>query len=219
MRKDTIVVHSGGLDSSVCLALAMREFGSSNVLSLSFSYNQRHSNELDSAAKICTDWGVDHVVIDIASLCAITEDALTNKNVPIEWSSGQQATSLVVGRNGLMARLASIHANHLGANSIYMGVMEQEAREIGYRDCSREYIALKQQILRIDLNNPSFEIRTPLIDLDKSQVIGLAHELGLLSYLLNTTISCYEGIKLEGCGKCPACHLRQRGLKKFYQTN
>ena len=58
--KKAVVVHSGGMDSSLCLALAIEEFGRENVLSLSFRYGQRHSPELAQAERICQDWGVDH---------------------------------------------------------------------------------------------------------------------------------------------------------------
>ena len=163
MRKKAVVVHSGGMDSTLCLALAMREFAKEDILSLSFSYKQRHSTELQAAEKICQLWGIDHVVADLSTLAQITHNALTDPTIPIE--SGN--TTLVVGRNGLMARLAAIYAHELGANCIYIGVMELEAHEVGYRDCSEEYVKLKEKILQLDLDNPHFEIRTPLIHMKK----------------------------------------------------
>ena len=83
-KKKTLVCHSGGMDSSICLALAIQEFGKEEVLSLSFNYNQRHSPELIQAKKICIDWNVDHAVIDLRCLQEITDNALMNPSLLIK---------------------------------------------------------------------------------------------------------------------------------------
>lgn len=217
--KKAIVIHSGGMDSSICLALACKEFGKEHILSLSFSYQQRHSPELNQAAKICLDWGVDHKIVNIDSMQAITKNALTDPSIPIEHDAGQLPNTLVVGRNGLMARLGAIHAHYLGARMIYMGVIEVEAWNSGYRDCSRAYMDLKQEILRIDLGDPEFEIRTPIVHLSKMETLELARELGILQYLLRETITCYEGLSREGCKICPACLLRNEGIRLFSEKH
>src|SRR4051794_26403640 len=98
----TIVVHSGGMDSSLCLAQAIQEFGKSNVLSVSFSYQQRHSIELERAALVCLHWGVSHTVLDISCLSQITDNALTRHSMDIVHLPGEAPNTLVVGRNGLM---------------------------------------------------------------------------------------------------------------------
>ncbi len=215
MKKKAVVVHSGGMDSSLCLALAVKEFGEKNVLSLSFSYNQRHSLELTRAAEISKHFSVDHVELDLSCLSLITESALIGNSKKIEHNSGGAPNTLVVGRNGLMARLASIHAHSLGAKCIYMGVMELEEANSGYRDCSRTYMDIIQTALRLDFNDPTFEIRTPIVKMNKKETMELGHKLGVLDYLLETTVTCYEGIEKEGCLKCPACKLRNNGLKIF----
>lgn len=217
--KKAIIVHSGGMDSSICLALAIREFMPSSVLSLTFCYGQRHSQEIAAAQKICKAWGVEHALIDLSVLSRLTHDAMTNKDIPLQWGESHVPSSLTVGRNGLMARLASIHAHQFGASCIYMGVMEEEALEVGYRDCSEEYIKLKEKILRLDLGNPQFEIRTPLIHLNKIDTLQLAQELGILNFLLDNTVTCYNGIQRQGCGECAACFLRNRGLALFKELN
>ena len=214
-RKKAIVIHSGGMDSSICLALAMQEFGKEHVLSLSFNYHQRHSPELQQAEMICRDWKVDHVVVNITCLQEITHNALVDSNQAIIQHEGEVPNTLVMGRNGLMARLGAIHAHHLGAHFLYMGVIEVEESNCGYRDCSREYMDLKQRILRIDLDDPLFEIRTPLVKMIKRETLELANRLQILDYLLKETITCYEGIRLEGCAQCPACKLRNEGIRQF----
>jgi 7-cyano-7-deazaguanine synthase len=215
MKKQALVVHSGGMDSSLCLALAVKEFGAQAVLSVSFTYQQRHGVELTQARKISEHFGVDHVELDLSCLARITQSALIGKTQEIQHQSGEAPNTLVVGRNGLMARVAGIHAHALGARCIYLGVMELEEANSGYRDCSRAYMDLIQAALRMDFADPDFEIRTPLVHLNKRDSMQLGYELGVLEYLLENTITCYEGIPHEGCLKCPACKLRNQGLKIF----
>lgn len=215
MNKKTVVVHSGGMDSSLCLALAIKEFGAHQVLSLSFTYNQRHSVELKKAAEISRYFGVDHVEVDLSCLSQITDSALIGDDKKIEHKTGETPNTIVIGRNGLMARVAGIHAQSLGASCIYLGVMELEAANSGYRDCSRSYMDIIQSALRLDFADPFFEIRTPLVTMNKKQSMELGNELGVLEYLLESTITCYEGIEKEGCLQCPACKLRNAGLKIF----
>jgi len=219
MQKKAIVIHSGGMDSSLCLALALKEFGPAQTVSLSFSYQQRHEVELNQAKKICRDWGVDHAVISIESLKKVTASALMNRTIEIEKQEGLPPNTMVIGRNGLMAHLAGMYAYDLGAECLYMGVMELEGANSGYRDCSRKYMDLHETLLRIDLDRPLFHIRTPLIRMTKKETMELAHELGLLSYLLEETITCYEGIPFWGCKRCPACFLRNQGIKEFTDEN
>jgi 7-cyano-7-deazaguanine synthase len=215
MKKKAVVIHSGGMDSSLCLALAIREFGAENVLSLSFSYNQRHSIELQQAARICFDWSVDHTVLNIDCLEKITKSALIGSVEPIHHRVGQVPNTIVIGRNGLMAHIGGIQAQHLGARCIYMGVIEVDGSNSGYRDCSRYYMDFQEQILRIDLDDSDFEIRTPLVKMSKKETMDLGYQFGVLEYLLCETVTCYEGIKKLGCGTCPACHLRNEGIKSF----
>jgi 7-cyano-7-deazaguanine synthase len=210
-----IVNHSGGMDSSICLALAIKEFGKDQVLSLSFNYGQTHSPELIQAAKICREWDVKHVILSVECFRQITDNALINSALQIIHERGQPPNTLVVGRNGLMARLAAILAHYLGSHQIFMGVIEVEHSSSGYRDCSRRYMDLMQEILRIDLDDAAFQIRTPIVHMTKCETMHLANELGILNFLLLETISCYKGIKHQGCEKCPACFLRNQGIEEF----
>lgn len=219
LTKKAVVVHSGGMDSSLCLGLAVKEFGPDPVLSLSFNYNQRHGNEVQRAATIAQHFQVDHAVLNLDCLSQITDNALTNPAKAITHEKGQVPSTLVVGRNGLMARLAGIHAHSLGAACIYLGVMELEGANSGYRDCSRAYMDLIQSALRLDFADHKFEIRTPLVQMTKAQTMELGHSLGVLEYLLEETVTCYNGIPKIGCRTCPACKLRNEGLREFLKTH
>ncbi len=217
MKKKALVVHSGGMDSSLCLALAIKEFGATNVLALSFDYGQRHQVELTQAQKIAAHFHVDHTTLKLECLNEITENALT-RSIDIAHSD-KCPNTLVAGRNGLFARLAGIHAYGLGAKVISLGIMELEVANSGYRDCSREYMDLIQRALRMDFAQSDFEISTPLVSMTKLESMELGFNLGVLEFLLEETVTCYEGIKHEGCGQCPACLLRNAGLREFLKSN
>ncbi len=218
ISKKAIVVHSGGMDSSLCLYLAIDQFGADNVLSMSFTYGQRHSNELGQAKIICDEWKVDNITVNLDCLTEITENSLTNHNLSIGSPDGVPNT-MVVGRNGLMARVAAIHANELGADCIFMGVIEVEEANSGYRDCSRKYMDIIQAALRLDFDNPNFEIKTPIVYMTKKQTMELGYQMGVLQFLLETTITCYNGIIGQGCGACPACNLRNEGIIEFVKEH
>lgn len=217
--KSAVIIHSGGMDSSLCLALAIKEFGPAQVLSLSFDYGQRHAEELKQAEKICADWQVDHLRIQIQFLSALTSNALLSHDIPIQHPIKQPPNTLVLGRNGLMARLGAIAAHERGAHCIFMGVLELEVANSGYRDCSRHYMDLMEKVLQLDLGDSSFQIRTPLVKMTKKETLELAEELGVLEYLLTQTISCYEGLQGEGCRVCPACRLKNEGIEAFHRES
>lgn len=202
-----VVAHSGGMDSSICLKLAIDAWGADNVLSLGFHYGQRHSTEHTAAQKIATAWGVKREVIDIPVLAKAGGNALVDMEIAIDG-----VNTAVPGRNGLIAWHTALMAHGLGAHEIYLGII---AVETHYRDCSREYIDKVEEILRWDLNDPHFHIRTPLVGMTKKETLALADTLQVLPFLLEETVTCYEGMKRRGCGKCPACLLRNQSLDDY----
>ncbi len=214
--KQAIVLHSGGMDSSICLAVARQNHPPEAILSLTIDYGQRHQAELAAAKKICQDWQIEHDVLEVDCLRKITQSALIDRSLNITPQQGDKPPStLVTGRNGLMARLAAIYADCLQANTLYMGVIEVESANSGYRDCNRDYIDKLQTILQIDLNNPNFQIITPVVHMTKQATLELANQLGVLNYLLEHTVTCYNGLPKLGCQQCPACDLRNQGLREF----
>lgn len=216
---DAIVVHSGGMDSSLCLALAVRDHGAAHVLSLGFDYGQRHHDELRRAAHIAAHFGVRRHVVEIGCYRALTRNALMDTDAEITHRPGEAPSTLVMGRNGLMARLAAILGEQIGAHLIYMGVIGVEAANSGYRDCTRDYMDRMQDILRLDVGHDALEIRTPLVDMTKAETMALGHALGCLGFLLDETVTCYRGVPHRGCGDCPACALRNEGIAQFYAAH
>jgi 7-cyano-7-deazaguanine synthase len=218
--KKCLVLFSGGMDSSICLQLAKKKWGVENVLALSFSYHQRHSVELEQAEKIAALWKVDHKILQIDTLREVSNSALIGREVNFEEGDEEfPPNTMVVGRNGLMLRLAAIYGYDRGVIDIFTGVMELEEANSGYRDCSRKYIDLMQEILRLDLGTQDFFIQTPLVKNTKKENMYLAYELGVLNYLLEETVTCYEGLKYQGCGVCPACVLRNPAIVDFQKEN
>lgn len=217
MQKTAVVAHSGGMDSSLCLALAVQEHGPEQVLAFNVDYGQRHSQEVVHAKKICEHFGVDYFNLSIEFLSKITTNALMDKTLEMLHEQGKPPNTLVLGRNGLIARLAAIFADGYGVKQVYMGVIEVESANSGYRDCTRHYMDLMQDILRLDLGRTDFEITTPLIYMTKADTLELGFQLGVLDYLLENTISCYQGVTKAGCRQCPACVLRNEGIREFQQ--
>jgi len=219
MSKTAIVAHSGGMDSSICLALAIREHGAQNVLAFNVNYGQRHHQDTAQAAKICQHFGVDQFSVAIDFLSKITTNALMDKNIEICHEPGKSPNTLVLGRNGLIARLAAIFGDNYGARQLYMGVIEVESSNSGYRDCSRHYMDLTQELLRLDLDKPDFVIKTPVVFMTKAETMECALDLGILEYLLENTVTCYRGLPKQGCQTCPACQLRNAGIREFLHKN
>ncbi len=214
LKKKAIVLLSGGMDSAICLGVAIKKWGKKNILAVSFNYQQRHGIELQLAKKRCHDQVIDHQVIDLSVLTKITENSLVNHQEKID---RKKLNTMVIGRNGLMAMITGIKAYLHGAEEIYLGVMELEIANSGYRDCSRHYMDLIEKILKIDLNQSNFQIQTPLIYMSKLETLELAHKLKLLPELFENTISCYQGVLNYGCGHCPACLLRNSAIKEFIE--
>jgi 7-cyano-7-deazaguanine synthase len=212
---DAIVLHSGGMDSSICLYLAVKRFGKDRVLSLGFDYGQRHGAELAAAETIAGLVGVRRRVVKVPDVIGWEDSSLLSKRLSISNGSGIP-NSFVPARNGLFLLMASPLAKQVGAQCLYIGVMELEGANSGYPDCSRAYIDAVQTVIRLDLQDPQFLIETPLIRMTKRDTIQLAHDLKILDLLLEHTVTCYEGLRGDGCKLCPACKLRNEGVREFF---
>ncbi len=212
MPYQAIVIHSGGLDSSLSLFIAKQAH--EKVLSLSFDYKQRAKKELEAAAFIAKSWGIDHQVIQVPYLRDLTSSALLEEGEKLLSEGLGPPPSFVMGRNGLFLRLAAIYLASVSGNFLYTGVIDAESSH--YPDCSKRYISLMQEILRLDLLNENFEIRAPLIELTKEETLVLADSLDILFFLLEHSVSCYKGLKKEGCSDCLSCKLRNEAIRSYF---
>ena len=198
-----IVVFSGGQDSTTCLFYAKRHF--KEVELVTFNYGQRHNTEIEVASKIAKDQGLKHHILDMSLLSQLTPNALTEDGIP---------NTFVPARNLLFLSFAGALAYQVNAKHIITGVCETDFS--GYPDCRDSFIKSMNVTLSLSMDR-DFVIHTPLMWLDKAQTWELSDELGVLNYVRHNTLTCYNGIIGDGCGKCPACKLRQRGLHQYLE--
>jgi len=211
-----VVLVSGGLDSTTCLAMA-REKGF-DLYALTFNYGQRHDHELNSAKMVVDFFNIqNHSIIDI-DLAQFGGSALTDKiDVPKKRDLSDMAeipVTYVPARNTVFLSLALAWAEVLGSFDIFIGVNALDYS--GYPDCRPEYISSFEKTANLatkaGVSGSSFRIHTPLIDMTKSEIVKVGMDLGV-DYSL--TSSCYDPDQ-EGnpCGLCDACYLRLKGFKE-----
>lgn len=205
---------SGGQDSATCLALAVRKHGAAQVAAITFRYGQRHALETTFAKRLAKRFGVaTHKIVAMDFYRHLTTNALLSKTAPIERKKGASCpTTVVEGRNAFFLLAAAVWAKELGATELYTGV--SEADYSGYPDCRAAFIRAQQKMLRLALEWP-VKIVTPFMHMSKAEEWALAERLGILDVIENGTLTCYNGIPGKGCGKCPACKLRNRGYAEF----
>jgi 7-cyano-7-deazaguanine synthase len=210
-----IVLVSGGLDSATCLALA-RQAGY-RCHALSFQYGQRHQVELDAARRVAAQLGaVEHRVMQI-DLAAFGGSALTDPAIAVPVSGTPSGSPIPVtyvpARNTIFLAFALAWAEVLQAHDVYIGVNAVDYS--GYPDCRPEFIAAFERMAnlatRAGLEDAApLRIRTPLIDLSKSEIIRRGIALGVD---FGATVSCYQAdVQGRACGECDSCRLRSAGF-------
>lgn len=211
MNQKAVVVFSGGQDSTTCLFWALERF--EEVVAVTFDYGQRHRLEIECAQRIAKDLGVEHHVLDMGLLSQLAPNALTRDDIPVQAGApGELPSTVVEGRNLLFFSFAAVLAKVKGFHHLVVGVSQTDFS--GYPDCRNDFIKSLNTTLNLAMDYP-FEIHTPLMWLDKSQVWGMADSMGKLSYIRENTLTCYEGVMGDGCGECPSCLLRKRGLERY----
>ncbi|HEY7091002.1 MAG TPA: 7-cyano-7-deazaguanine synthase QueC [Tepidisphaeraceae bacterium] len=211
-RGPAIVLVSGGVDSTTCLAIA-RHDGFTPLYSLSFDYGQRHCHELMAAEQISRAYGVrEHRVIKI-DLRQFGDSALTaDIAVPKDRSESQMSRDIpityVPARNTIFLSYALAWAEVLECDNVFIGVNALDYS--GYPDCRPEFIESFQQTARLGTKRAKFTIHAPLVHLTKAQIIRRGVELGV-DYAM--THSCYDpDAQGRACGRCDSCLLRKKGF-------
>jgi len=207
--KKAVVLFSGGLDSTTCLALAQSQ--GFECYALSFDYQQKHNAELNAAKQIATFFGVKHAILDLP---IISNSALTDPNQAVPEYTGREdiPATYVPARNTIFLSFALGWAEVLQAQDIFIGVSAVDYS--GYPDCRPEYIKAFQDLANLatktGVEAGSIKIHAPLSSLSKAETIQLGMKLGV-NYQM--TVSCYN-LNREGhaCGKCDSCTLRRKGF-------
>ena len=216
MSNKAVILLSGGLDSTTCLAIAKNQGFDLNALTL--NYGQRHDFELKSAQKIVDHFQIkNHSVVNI-DLAQFGGSALTDEiDVPKDRSESEMTDiplTYVPARNTVFLSLALAWAETLNAFNIFIGVNVLDYS--GYPDCRPEYIAAFEKTANLatkaGVSGERFKIHTPLINMKKSEIILNGLKLGV-DYSL--TSSCYDPLKNgTPCGHCDACILRLKGFQE-----
>ena len=205
-----LVVLSGGLDSTVCLALAA-DGAPVPPVALTFDYGQRHRVEIDRAREVAAHYGADHLVVSLDT-SAWGGSALTDPDVdvPAGGTTTGVPVTYVPARNSIFLAVALGVAEARDLDDVWIGVNAVDYS--GYPDCRPAFIEAFRQVAatgqRRGVDGDAVGIRTPLIDLSKADIVRLGVERGAP---LELTWSCYLG-DAAPCGTCDACLLRARGF-------
>ncbi len=212
--KKAVVLLSGGLDSTTCLALAQQQ-GFAPVC-LAISYGQRHSIELERARAVATSMGVTDFRIVSLSLrdiggSALTADIEVPKDRDEKGMAAEIPSTYVPARNTVFLSLALGLAEVVGATDIFIGVNAVDYS--GYPDCRPEFIrafeALAQLATKAGVQGARFTIHAPLSAMTKADIIRAGLAAGV-DYAL--THSCYDPVGDLACGRCDSCQLRRKGF-------
>jgi 7-cyano-7-deazaguanine synthase len=210
-RSKALVILSGGLDSTVCTALAHRD--DDLALALTFDYGQRHRIELDRAAALAAHYRVEQLTLRLDA-SEWGGSALTDPGIDVPGASaggtGGIPVTYVPARNLVFLAVAMGVAEARGVDAVYLGVNALDYS--GYPDCRPEFVrsfeATAALALKRGVEGDPVAIKTPLVDLSKAEIV----RLGLsLDAPLALTWSCYRGGP-RPCGDCDACALRAKGF-------
>jgi 7-cyano-7-deazaguanine synthase len=202
MQSKAIVLHSGGLDSTVCLLLA-REKGA-KVISVGIDYGQKHVIELHYASRQCTKYEVERVMLRVAWN---KPDLSVPTGRSLDEMRREVSPAFLPGRNALFLALACAEAAARGVSEVWIGVNAVDFS--GYPDCRPEFVQSFQKMISTAIPNGP-QIIAPLLHQTKPAIAREAKRLGMQP---GDTWSCYQpeitSLGLQPCGKCDACLLNE----------
>ena len=208
-----LVLFSGGLDSSTCLALAVNKYGKENVIALSVYYGQKHDKEIRSAKAVAEYYGVELRSLDLKAIFAGSDCSLlagSDREIPkesyaeqLEETDGYPVSTYVPFRNGLFIASAASIAISCGCGVIYYGAHSDDAAGNAYPDCSEAFNNAMNEAVFIG-SGEQLRVEAPFVGLKKADIVRIGTELGVPYEL---TWSCYEGGE-KPCGECGTCRDR-----------
>lgn len=217
MNKKAVVLLSGGIDSTTCLAQAVEAYGADDVLALCLFYGQRHEKEIECAQKVADYYKVPFIERSVAKAFDLSNcTLLQSSKESIEHGSYAEQQKGVAGpvatyvpfRNGLFLSYAAAIAVSIGAEVIFYGAHADDAAGAAYPDCSPEFETAMCEAI-FEGTGHQVVIEAPLLYLTKAEVVAKGLRLKAPYHL---TWSCYEGGK-KPCGKCATCIDRQKAFE------
>ena len=213
-----VVLLSGGVDSTTCLAVALQDCEPADVLAINMYYGQKHDREMQSARDIAAFYGIELMEMDLSIIFVKSDCSLlkhSQNTIPEGSYAEQQKENLgkpvntyVPFRNGLMLSAATSIAISVGANCIYYGAHADDATGNAYPDCSVTFVDAINKAIYEGSGN-AVNIIAPFISCNKSEIVKKGLELGV-PYRL--TWSCYNGGE-KPCGKCGTCIDRMKAFE------
>ncbi|HBI85060.1 MAG TPA: 7-cyano-7-deazaguanine synthase QueC [Ruminococcus sp.] len=208
-----LVLFSGGLDSTTCLALAVKKYGAAEVLALSVSYGQKHTKELEAAQAVAAYYGVKLQTLDLSAIFADSNCSLlkgSTEEIPqgsyaeqLSETDGKPVSTYVPFRNGLFLSCAASIALSHGCREIYYGAHADDAAGNAYPDCTVDFNDAMHDAIYYGSGN-QLQVVAPFVEWNKADVVALGLQLKAPYHL---TWSCYEGGE-KPCGKCGTCRDR-----------
>ena len=208
-----LVLFSGGVDSTTCLAIAVEKYGKNNVTALSISYGQKHTKEIQAAEKIAEYYGVELKKLDLARIFEGSDCSLlssSGEDIPkesyaeqLEKTDGKPVSTYVPFRNGLFLSCAASVALSNGCEEIYYGIHTDDAAGNAYPDCSEEFNNAINSAIYIGSGN-ALKVTAPFVNMKKADIVAEGLKLKV-PYKM--TWSCYEGGE-KPCGVCGTCRDR-----------
>jgi len=211
MKKTVVVLLSGGIDSTTCLALAVKKYGSEKVLALTTFYGQKHAKEMAAAKAVSQYYGVMQLTSDLSAAFKFSDCSLlqTSSQTIDHTSYAQQLAKMggtgtvatyVPFRNGLFLAFAAALAVSVGAKEIYYGAHADDAAGRAYPDCTPEFETAMDTAI-YEGSGHTCRLAAPLLNMNKAAVVKTGLELKAPYEL---TWSCYEGGD-KPCGTCGTC--------------
>lgn len=218
MKKEkAMVLFSGGVDSTTCLALAIEQFGKDNVIPLSISYGQKHEKELEAASKLLEYYGMKGMTMDVTKIFEGSDCSLlksSTNDIPKQSYEEQQkdnddtpVSTYVPFRNGLFLSIASSLALANNCSVIYYGAHQDDAAGSAYPDCSPQFYQAMYDAV-YEGSGKMLRLEAPFIHKNKADIVKVGLQLNVPYEL---TWSCYEG-KEEPCRQCGTCIDRQNAF-------
>lgn len=212
-----VVLLSGGLDSTTCLALACESYKAGNVTALNMYYRQRHDKEMQCAKNVAQYYGARYIELDISQVMRFSNSAMLkggqdipeeSYDVQLQKQDGKPVATYVPFRNGLLLSIASAVAVSIGASVVMYGAHKDDAAGAAYPDCSPAFCNYMDKAIA-EGTGGQVRLIAPFIGKTKADIVRAGLKMGVPYEM---TWSCYKGEK-KPCGVCGTCRDRIKAFE------